>query len=138
MKQPPCLIRVPSSLDDGSFFHWWIRFLSPFHSLTAREMQVTAALFHHRYELSKSVHDPLLLDKLALDNEARSIVSSRMGITSSYMKLILVKLRKNDIIKDGCLNPRFIPDISVDGDNKHFSALIVFDFNAKRNEKKDK
>lgn len=136
MKRPSCLIKVPSSLDDGTFFRWWIRFLSPFHSLTAREMEVTAALFHHRYELSKSVTDPLILDKLVLDDESRKTVSARMGISRNYMKLILVKLRKNNIIKDGRLNPKFIPDISMNEDKSSFSILIVFDFNAKRKEEK--
>lgn len=136
MKRPSCLIKVPSSLDDGTFFRWWVRFLSPFHSLTPREMEVTAALFHHRYELSKSVSDPLILDKLALDDESREIVSTRMGISRNYMKLILVKLRKNDIIKDGRLDPRFVPDISVDENKTNFSILIVFDFNAKREKEK--
>ena len=133
MKRPSCLIKVPSSLDDGTFFRWWIRFLSPFHSLTAREMEVTAAIFQRRYELSKSVTDPLILDKLALDSESRAAVCSKTGITNGYMKLIMVKLRKNNFIIDGRLNPRFIPDVSMtDNGQLGFSALIIFDFNAKR------
>jgi hypothetical protein len=47
-----------------------------------------------------------------------------------------VKLRKNDIIKDGRLDPRFVPDISVDENKTNFSILIVFDFNAKREKEK--
>lgn len=124
---PSCLIKVPSSLEDGSFYKWWIRFLSPFHSLTEREMDVAAALFRRRYELSKTVHDPVLLDKVVLDADSRKVIENELNLKYGYMKLILTKLRKNKIIKDGRLNPKFVPNIEVVNGKPKISVLIVFD-----------
>lgn len=132
--RPSCLIKVPSSLDSGTFFHWWIRFLNPFHDLTSREMDVTAAFFQYRYELSKTVADPMLLDKLAIDSDARTVVKTRLQLSGGYINVILSKLRKCGIVKDNKLNPRFIPDIKIVDGKAQFSALIVFDF--KEDEKK--
>jgi len=122
------LIRVPSSLDGGTFFHWRIRFLNPFHNLTSREMDVAAAFFQYRYELSKEVTDSSLLDKLAIDTEARQVVKDRLGLSSGYINVILCKLRKCNIIKDNRFNPRFVPDVKIDDERKNFSVLILFDF----------
>jgi hypothetical protein len=139
MIQPSCIIKVPSSVDGGTFFHWWIRFLSPFHDLTGREMDVAAALFHQRYELSKRVADPVLLDSLVLNAESRKLVETRLGISRSYMNVIFTKLRKCNILLENRLNPRFIPDIKPDGSGKIFAVLLVFDFkeDAKRKQEKE-
>lgn len=126
--KPSCLIRVPSSLDGGTFFHWWIRFLNPFHDLTSREMDVAAAFFQYRYELSKEVSDPSLLDKLAIDTDARQVVKDRMKLSSGYINLIMCRLRKCGIIKDNKFNPRFVPDITTKDGKQYFSVLILFDF----------
>lgn len=126
--KPSCLIPVPSSLDDGSFFHWWIRFLNPFHDLTSREMDVAAAFFQYRYELSRKVSDPMLLDKLAIDSEARQVVKNRLKLSSGYINVILCKLRKCDIIQGDKLNPRFVPDVKESDGRSSFSILIVFNF----------
>lgn len=134
--KPSCLIRVPSSLDGGTFFHWWIRFLNPFHDLTSREMDVAAAFFQYRYELSKEVTDSSLLDKLAIDTDARQVIRERMKLSSGYINLIMCRLRKCGIIKDNKFNPRFVPDIKVKDGKQYFSVLILFDF--KDNEGKEK
>ena len=137
--KPSCLIKVPSSVDDGTFFHWWIRFLTPFHALTEREMDVAAALFHRRFELSKTVTDPVLLDRLVLDTDSRAVIESRLGLKHGYMNVILTKLRKSGIVLEDRLNPKFIPDIKSGESNSAFSVLLFFDFShAKRNKEKVK
>ena len=135
--KPSCLIKVPSSLDGGTFFHWWIRFLNPFHDLTSREMDVTAAFFQYRYELSKTVHDSVLLDKLAIDSDARHVVKTRLKLSINYINVILSKLRKCGIVIQDRLNPRFIPDVKHDGNKASFSVLIVFDFKQDENKEKE-
>ena len=130
MNKPSYLIRVPSSVDDGTFFHWWIRFLTPFHALTEREMDVTAALFHRRYELSKTVNDPVLLDKLVLSQDSRNVVEKRLNVKRGYMNVILTKLRKCRVIIDDRLNPKFIPNVTPENSTEMFSVLLVFDFKA--------
>jgi len=138
MMRPSCLIKVPSSLKDGSFFRWWIRFLTPYHSLTKREMDVAAALFHLRYELSASVSDPILLNKLVLNKDSRALIERKLGLSHGHMKLLLTKLRRSGIVIDDRLNPSFIPDVTRNS-NGVFTTLLVFDLrdNAKRPEKKD-
>lgn len=129
MIRPTCLIKVPSSVEKGTFFNWWIRFLSPFHNLTDREAEVAAALFHQRYELSKNVSDPVLLDRLVLNSESIKAVENRLNLSHGYMKVILTKLRKCKILLDNRLNPKFIPDITPGNTNTPFTVLLVFDFN---------
>ena len=138
MLKPSCLIPVPSSAEDGSFFKWWMKFLTPFHSLTGREMDVAAALFQRRYELSKSVSDPILLDKLVITPNSQAVIEKQLKLTHNYMKVILTKLRKCSIILDDRLNPRFIPNVTPQMNNGIFTVLLVFDFrnNAKKEQKK--
>jgi len=130
------LFKVPSSAEDGSFFMWWVRFLSPFHDLTAKEMEVTAQLFQYRYELSKNVSDSLLLDKLVIDSDSRKAIEQRLGISHGYLNVILTKLRKCNIITGDRLNPKFVPNVKPDDSSKLFSVMVVFDFNA--NAKKER
>lgn len=135
--KPSCLIKVPSSVDDGTFFHWWIRFLTPFHALTDREMDVAAALFHRRFELSKTVADPVLLDKLVLNADSRSVIEKRLNLKHGYMNTILTRLRRSGVVLEDRLNPKFIPDIKPDESGKAFSVLLFFDFShAKRDKEK--
>lgn len=137
MIKPSCLIKVPSSADDGTFFKWWMRFLTPFHALTGREMDVAAALFQRRYELSKSVSDPILLDKLVVNTDSQAVVEKQLGLTHNYMKVILTKLRKCNVILDDRLNPKFIPNVTPENSEDMFSVLLIFDFksDAKRKQK---
>ena len=128
MIKPSCLIKVPSSIDGGTFFHWWLRFLSPFHNLTSREMDVAAVLFQRRYELSKTVSDPVVLDSLSANADARHVAEVKLGLSEGYVNVIFNKLRKNKVIVDKRLNPKFIPDLCATDKGLSFSALLVFDF----------
>ena len=58
------VIRIPCKAS-SNFFRHWFQFLTPFHHLTDREMEVAACLVKHRYELSKVILDNDLLDKVA-------------------------------------------------------------------------
>lgn len=138
MMRPKHLIKVSSSVDEGTFFHWWVRFLSPFHTLTDREADVAAALFYQRYELSKSVSDPVLLDRLVLNRESIKTVETRLELSHGYMKVILTKLRKCEILLDNRLNPRFIPNIDPEHPEVPLTVLLVFDFNEDAKRKQEK
>jgi hypothetical protein len=98
-------------------------------------MDVAAELFKYRYELSKDVHDPVLLDSLAVNTQARKIIESRLKLSHGYVKVIFSKLRRCKIIADDRLNPKFIPNIKSDGSNKILSVLLIFDFSNNGNKK---
>ena len=80
---------------DKSFFRYWLMFLEPFHKLTKREIDVAASFVKQRYELSKVIKDSEILD------------------------------RKNKVIVDGKINPKFIPNINADNDA--FQLLLLFE-----------
>ena len=57
------VITVPTSIE-GKFFRYWFEFLRPFHKLTDREIDVISTFAKERFELSKVIKDPDILDKV--------------------------------------------------------------------------
>lgn len=123
MKKPDSVVAIPCNID--TFFRRWFEFLEPFHKLTAREMDVATAFVKHRYELSKVIKDPEILDRELMGEYTRKQIREECNITLPYFQVIMGKFRKNKIIVDGKLNPRFIPNISEDADS--FKLLLYFD-----------
>lgn len=124
MKKPDSVVRIPGNKD--SFFRKWFEFLSPFHNLTAREMDVATAFVKQRYELSKVIKDSEVLDREVMSDFTKRKVREECNITLPHFQVIMSKLRKSRIIVDGKLNPRFIPNLEEDA--KSFSLLLYFDF----------
>ena len=52
MKKPDSVVMIPGNID--SFFRKWFEFLEPFHKLTAREMDVAAALLKYNISAFKA------------------------------------------------------------------------------------
>lgn len=124
MKKPDSVVLVPGNID--SFFRKWFEFLEPFHKLTAREMDVATAFVKQRYELGKVIKDPEILDREVMSDFTKRKVREECDITLPHFQVIMGKLRKSQIIVDGKLNPRFIPNLSDDADS--FKLLLYFDF----------
>ena len=122
MKKPDSVVMVPGNID--SFFRKWFEFLEPFPRLTAREMDVAAAFVKQRYKLSKVVKDPDILDKVLMSEDTKKAVREECNITLPHFQVIMGKLRKNQIIVDGKINPRFIPNI--DEESGSFKLLLYF------------
>lgn len=119
------VVRIPCRLD-YSFFKMWFMFLQPFHRLTEREMEVAASFVKQRYELSKVVSDNDILDKLVMSEDTKRKVREECNITLPHFQVIMGKLRKNNIIVDGKLNPRYIPKVIEE--NGSFKLMLLFDF----------
>lgn len=119
------VIRIPTTIGT-EFFMYWLAFLKPFHNLTERESQVLACFLKERYNLSKVVSDTALLDKMTLDSERKKIVKEECKMSDSYYQVVIGNLKKEGIIKDGVLNPKFIPAIKEEKGN--FQLLLLFDF----------
>lgn len=126
MKKPNNIVRIPCSLDT-SFFKYWFMFLKPFHKLTDREIDVIATFVKYRYELSKVIKDNEILDKVTMSEDTKKKVREECNLALPHYQVIMGKLRKNKVIIDGKINPRFIPNI--DESIGSFQLLLLFDLN---------
>ena len=124
MKKPNNIIRMPCSLDK-SFFRLWLKFLEPFHKLTDREIDVITSFIKQRYELSKVINDNNILDKVTMSEDTKKKVRDECNITLPHFQVIMGKLRKNKVIVDGKINPKFIPNINEETDT--FQLLLLFE-----------
>lgn len=124
MKKPDNIVRIPCSLDK-SFFRLWFKFLEPFHKLTDREIDVITSFVKQRYELSKVIKDNEILDKVTMSEDTKKKVREECNITLPHFQVIMGKLRKNKVIIDGKVNPRFIPNI--DEEAGIFQLLLLFE-----------
>ena len=122
-RKPDNIVRIPCSLD-SSFFRYWFMFLEPFHKLTDREIGVIASFVKQRYELSKVIKDSEILDKVTMSEDVKKKVREECHITLPHFQVIMGKLRKNKVIVDGKINPRFIPNI--DEESGSFKLLLYF------------
>lgn len=123
-ERPNNIIRIPTSLS-VNFFKLWLMFLEPFHKLTKREIDVAASFVKQRYELSKVIKDSEILDRVAMSEDTKKKVREECNITLPHFQVILGKLRKNKVIVDGRINPKFIPNINADNDT--FQLLLLFE-----------
>nr|DAG90818.1 MAG TPA: hypothetical protein [Crassvirales sp.] len=124
-KQVDSIVRIPCKVD-GKFFRYWFEFLKPFHNLTEREMDVITSFVKQRYELSKVIKDNEILDKVTMSEDTKKKVREECDISLPHFQVIMGKLRKNKVIIDGKINPRYIP--SVDEENGSFKMMLLFDF----------
>lgn len=123
-KRPNNIVRVPCSLSKN-FFRYWFMFLEPFHKLTDREIDVITSFTKQRYELSKVIKDNDILDKVTMSEDTKRKVREECNITLPHFQVIMGKLRKNKVIIDGKINPRFIPNINEDTGT--FQLLLFFE-----------
>lgn len=124
MKKANNVVRIPTSLED-KFFKYWFMFLYPFHKLTSREMDVIATFVKHRYKLSKVIKDDLILDKVIMSDDIKKKVREECGITLPHFQVIMGKLRKNKVIVDGRIEPKFIPNIEEE--EGYFQLTLLFE-----------
>lgn len=118
------IIRIPTSLN-GKFFRYWFMFLQPFHNLTEREIDVITSFVKQRYELSKVIKDDNILDKVTMSEDTKRKVREECNITLPHFQVIMGKLRKNKVIVDNKINPRFIPNL--DEETGSFQLLLYFE-----------
>lgn len=125
LKKANNVIRIPASLK-GNFFRVWVEFLTPLHGLTNREKDVLASFLKIRFELSKSVLDNNLLDKVLMSDDVKSKIRKDCNVSSAFFQVILGKLRKIGVIENDRINPKFIPKNMKDSDET-FYFLLYFD-----------
>ena len=122
------VIRIPTSLK-GTFFRIWMEYLTPLHNLANREKDVVAAIIKKRFELSKSITDPDLLDKVVMSKDMKNKIKEECNLSDTSFHVILSKLRRTGVIVDGRINHKFIPKNLNHGDQA-FQFLLYFDLDA--------
>lgn len=122
--KPNNVVTVPTSFG-REFFKWWCIFLRPFVNLTDREVQVVSCLLKERYELSKCISDPVILDKMVMGEDTRQKIQKECKISPQHLCVVLNKLRKSKVIVNNMINPRLIPNIRTE-DNGCFQLLVLF------------
>jgi hypothetical protein len=120
--RPNDVIGIPTTLN--KFFRYWVEFLEPLHHLTDREIDIITAFLKKRYELSKIILDPVVLDKCLMNEDTKAEIREECGISPAHFQVIMGKLRKSEIIVNGNINPKFIPNIEENSDN--FQLLLYF------------
>ena len=60
-----------------------------------------------------------------MSEDVKKKVREECGITLQHFQVIMGKLRKNNVIIDGKINPKFIPHITEE--NGIFQLLLLFD-----------
>lgn len=121
------VISIPSGLK-GNFFRKWVELLAPFHHLTKREQDILAAFIKARFELSHSISDESLLDKVVMSDDVKTKIKEECQVSDAFFQVIIGKLKKQGAIKDGKINPKLIPKKLAD-DDKSFLCLLYFDLN---------
>lgn len=132
------MIRVESNsyLDvspEGDFFRLYVEFLKPLHKLTNREMDVLAAFLKKRHELSKVITREDVLDEMLMSMEVKKQIWEACGLKSKHFQMVMIKLRKNGVIKNNRIRLNLIPTVTKSG----VGLMIFFDFNKKNHVKLD-
>ena len=60
-----------------------------------------------------------------MSEDTKRKVREECGITLPHFQVVMGKLRKSNIIVDGRINPRFIPNVDENSDS--FQLLLLFD-----------
>ena len=90
--------------------------MRPYHKLTDREMDIAAAFIRHRFALSKVISDDTILDSVLLSEDTKKKIREECNITLQHFQVILGSLRKNKVIVNNRINPKFIPSLKEDSD----------------------
>ena len=113
---------VPTS--SKNFLRAWLEVMRPLHGLTQKEMDFAAILLQFRYDIAKKVSDPAMVDTILFDKEKKEDIANAAGISQSYMKMFLKRLRANGVIEGKRISLKYLPDWTP---GKPFRWLFVFE-----------
>lgn len=127
--KPNNVFLVPCT--ENSFYRSWIEFLTPYHKLTAREKDVAARLLMQYFRFRDNVPDDDVLRELMWSKKSRTDIMASLGMSQAHLQMILAKLKTAGFLKDGSINPRFLPH-KVQGESR-FMLQVVFDWSSEKN-----
>ena len=130
MPRPNNILRIVCD-DNNDFFKWWCTLIRPLtKGLTNREMEVITSFLRQRWELSKHISDPAILDSVLMSEDTKRKVQEECHITLSHFYVVMSKLRNNGIIVNNTINPRLIPNIR--NEEEDFLMMICIKGNPKK------
>ena len=124
LPKPNNIVTVPTK-PGVDFFKKWCVFMRPFIPLTDRESDVVASFYKQRWELSKHISDPAILDTVVMGDEVKKKVMEECGVSLKHFYVIFGALREKKVIVNNTLNPRLIPNVR-ETDNGVFQLLVLF------------
>lgn len=109
----------------GNFFRVFVEFLTPIHNLSNREKDILAAFLKERFNLSQSITDSALLDRILMGEDTKARIKKECNVSDAFFSGILGKLRKNGVIVNDVIHPRFIPK-KLNPDDSYFRFMVNF------------
>lgn len=107
------------------FFKSWCIYMRPIVKLSDKEIDIVACFLKQRWELSKVISDPIILDSQLMSNEVKDRVISECGITRQHFYVLMSSLKKHKVFTSAGINPRLVPNIRKNDDGI-FQFLILF------------
>lgn len=108
------------------FFKTWLIVLKPFHKLTDRLINVAAMFLEKREELSRTIKDESVINKIIMTRETKNEIRDKSNLTKSHFQMVMTKLRRSGFITKNGINMKYIPDIQQ-SDNS-FGLFFHFEF----------
>lgn len=149
MNKPDKILRVYRPF--GEFFRWWMKITRPFHRMKPQEIDVAAKLLEFRYDIlkqdtketkdeteycasavpdvSEDARDRKMKEeevyRVLMCKEWKEKIASELDITQAHLNVLLSNLRKRGFLRDGSVNPIYIPDVE---NEESYSLMILFKF----------
>jgi len=111
-----------------SIFRYWLEFLKPYHKMRTKEIEVLSLMLYYRYELSREISNPEIIDTILFSTKTRMDIRSELGnMGQRNFNNILTAFRSKGILsKDNKITSVLIPNMSEDG------FQLIFDFDIKK------
>lgn len=102
-------------------FNTWLALLTNFHHLTDKEIDVAALFLKTYFKNQKSIINDDVLNDVTLSLENKRKIREELKLTPTYFQIIIKSLKDKGFIKNGKINPLYIPTFSKSG-----SIVIAF------------
>lgn len=121
---------------DESFYRMFVEFYTPFHHLAVREKDVMAKIISQYFKLREQCEDPVMLRELLWSKSSRQDMRIALGMSQPHFQMVLGKLRDVGVLKDGDINPRYLPHIRPENRSSSFELRVVFDWTSQSSPEK--